>query len=293
MRFRHGTEKLVVAASAVGMKHAPKPGGSCFAGKLSGALLLSALLFAPGNSVAQQSQSYSYEVSTVRPNHSASGNTSVSTNNDSYVSENERLLNMLLDTFGLQIEDQVIGLPAWATAARYDVKAKLDADTFTRLKALKPDERESAEKELMQHLLEDRFALKFHHEKRELPEYALVQVKAGTKLKPADPTNPKAGNMNVHNGKMEAYSAEIKRLGYFLSYQVHRPVEDKTGLTGKYDLALEWARDDMSNSAADGTTERAPGLFTALQEQMGLKLESIKGAVDVVVIDHIAQPTEN
>ena len=99
--------------------------------------------------------------------------------------------------------------------------------------------------------------------------------------------------MMAHSGKMEAYSAPLDRLAYFLSYQVHRPVVDKTGLVGEFDLTLSWTRDDVMNSTADGATERAPGLFTALQEQMGLKLESTQGLVDVVVIDHMEQPTEN
>ena len=257
------------------------------------ALMLAALL-AVG---AAHAQGYSYEVSAVRPNTTGSGNSSVNNNDGAYVSLNQGLRDIIEDCFNLQIDGQIIGLPAWAASAHYDIKAKLDAETATRLKALKGEEQNKAEDELIQHLLEDRFKLKFHHETRELPEYALVQSKTGNTLKAADPASSKAGNMSWYvkdnSQKMEAYSAEMVRLVTLLCNQVHRPVVDKTGLTGKYDMKLEWTREDMINSTADGTSDRAPGLMTALQEQLGLKLESTKGTVDVIVIDHIEQPTEN
>jgi uncharacterized protein (TIGR03435 family) len=79
-----------------------------------------------------------------------------------------------------------------------------------------------------------------------------------------------------------------------LSRQVHRIVEDKTELKGKYDLSLQWSPDEIADSGKDVTGESTkPSLFTALQEQLGLKLESIKGPVDTVAVDHVEMPSEN
>jgi uncharacterized protein (TIGR03435 family) len=243
--------------------------------------------------VAPPVANFSYEVASITPNNSDTGNSSINTNNDSYTAVNVGLKAIIEDAYDLLIPEQIVGLPGWVDGARFDIKAKMDAETAARLKALKGKERDKAQDMMMQNLLAERFGLKVHREMRELPEYALVQAKGGSKLKPADATIAKAGSMSVRNGHMEGYSGEMQQLLYFLSYQVRRPVVDRTGLTGKFDITLDWTREDMMSASSDSTTEKAPGLFTALQEQLGLKLESIKGPVDTVVVDHIDHPTEN
>jgi uncharacterized protein (TIGR03435 family) len=139
---------------------------------------------------------------------------------------------------------------------------------------------------LMRQILEDRFAMKSHIEKRELPVYELVIAKHGPKLKESAPGE--SGPTGMSPGKLSAHAYPVSGLAMSLSGVVGRVIIDKTGLTGQYDIDLTWAwRDDP------GSGESGPSIFTALQEQLGLKLEPAKAPIDVVVIDHIERPSEN
>jgi uncharacterized protein (TIGR03435 family) len=133
-----------------------------------------------------------------------------------------------------------------------------------------------------------------------------VIAKGGFLLKEADPNNtypngPKGpdgqshgGMMMMRDGELTAQAVQISGLINILSSQLHRQVIDKTGLTGKYDITLKYATDNPhEDSASAATAESAPSLITAVQEQLGLKLESVKGPVDTIVVDHIEQPSEN
>jgi len=237
------------------------------------------------------------------------------------------------DTFGVQ-EDRIIGLPGWAKTNRYDIQAKVAPEDAPRLEKLKMDQRAS----MLIPVLEERFSLKYHHEMRELPSYALLVARGGPKLKvsadtdlPADfkppvpgddskasgpgggarvgesGPNPSRGHMvrMMGPGHIEAEGSGLEILVRILSQQLGRTVVDKTGLTGNYDYALNWTPDTAPPPMPGGGPEGGPphndvgnigvgpSLFTALQEQMGLKLESEKGKVDVIVIDHIDPPSEN
>jgi len=131
----------------------------------------------------------------------------------------------------------------------------------------------------MQTLLADRFQLKVHCETKEMPVYALVVAgKGGSKLKQSA-----AGRTT----QIVTAKGCIEQLVTQLSGTLGQPVLDKTGLTGEYDYELEWAPE---NAAAEVDT---PGIFTALQEQLGLKLESQKAPVEVLAIDHAEKPSEN
>jgi uncharacterized protein (TIGR03435 family) len=169
---------------------------------------------------------------------------------------------------------------------------------------------------MVQSLLAERFNLKVSHETRELPVYALVIAKNGPKLTPttappvAPPGDRPPGEPNPHNrgimmkgnGDLTGSGTSISLLADVLSRQQelgNRLVLDKTGLTGDYDWTLKWTPTSMSPaSGADVTPppagdSSAPSLFTAIQEQLGLKLEPQKGKVAVVVIDHIDPPSAN
>ena len=140
---------------------------------------------------------------------------------------------------------------------------------------------------MLQALLADRFKLTLHHETKELPLYALTVTRNGPKFKTADSESMSinAGRTNKH---VEA-NINMRRLVEFLSAEVDRPVLDKTGLAGLYGITLDWAVDNLPTATATG-----PSLFTALQEQLGLKLESAKGPVDTLVVDHANRtPTDN
>ncbi len=176
---------------------------------------------------------------------------------------------------------------------------------------------------MMQALLEDRFQLKLHRETREAPVYELVAAKGSPKLQPfqegscapADSTlapgaTPprKRCDFSVTRGKttdlaIHVQGASLQGLAFLLGLSVDRPVVDKTGITGLYDFNLEFGKDETTalrqcrppEPGAVGAQQPAsgPSIFTAMQEQLGLKLESGKGSREVLVIDHIERPSEN
>jgi uncharacterized protein (TIGR03435 family) len=211
---------------------------------------------------------------------------------------------LLRETLGIE-DDRILGEPAWIKSDRFDIEAKVDASDTPKLKDLKFDQRRS----MLLPLLADRFGLKFHHETRELSLYELVLAKGGSKMtefKPEDPANPKPkGWMSMGRGKIEGREVPVEQLVHILSQQLGRTVQDKTGLAGNYTYLLQWTPDDApppmsrigngppSSGDAPPPDANGPSLFTALQEQLGLKLESAKGAVDVIVIDHIEAPSAN
>jgi uncharacterized protein (TIGR03435 family) len=148
---------------------------------------------------------------------------------------------------------------------------------------------------MFQQILADRFKLVAHHETRELPIYQLTIGKNGSKLKesaPDDPASTKPSRKGIMfgpgRGKVTATGGSLSMFITALSRQLGRIIVDKTGLTGRYDFTLEWTPDDAAPSDQSG-----PGIFTAIQEQLGLKLEPTKGPVDVIVIDHIEKPSAN
>ena len=214
---------------------------------------------------------------------------------------------LLREAFGIE-DDRIIGVPNWAKADRFDVQAKVDPDDAPKLEKLTLDQRRM----MLPPLLEDRFKLKFHHEMRELPVYALVVAKGGSKLKESQPDDPSVNGghprrmMSMGRGNFKAEGTPVAFLIHALSPQVGRTIVDKTGLTGSYDFTLQWTPDDAPPAMAGGvpggppagggastSDASGPSLFTALEEQLGLKLESQKGPVDVIVIDHIEMPSEN
>jgi uncharacterized protein (TIGR03435 family) len=173
---------------------------------------------------------------------------------------------------------------------------------------------------MLQALLAERFNLKIHRETKELPVFLLTFAKSGSKLqltKTADP-NPNApgprssrGGASIRSSNygsgpitVTALHCSTADLASFLTTRVGRPVLDKTGLTDRYDFTLQFAQDDIvprspSGGAANGAGPLAPSdpvgasVFTAVQEQLGLKLESGKGPVEIIVIDHVERPSGN
>lgn len=199
---------------------------------------------------------------------------------------------MLLDTtveefvllgYGVQ-KSQVAGLPEWAKTQKWDVKGLPDAEGQPSLKQLE---------ELIQKILAERFGLKLHHEQREMPVFALTVAKSGPKITPN--TSDPNGWMDQQNGSGNGQhyehlkNASMAELALILQFRVDRPVVDQTGLKGKYDFNLRWATDDGTATGAD----TPPGLFTAIQEQIGLKLDPVKAPADVLVIDKVERPEAN
>jgi uncharacterized protein (TIGR03435 family) len=143
---------------------------------------------------------------------------------------------------------------------------------------------------MLRSLMEDRFQLKLHREVREMPVYALVIAKSGSKLQTtADGVCSARNNLGPAHGIANCNpTTSTAQLAEMLRAQTDRPVLDRTGLTGQYAFRLRWSAD------GDPVEPNAPpSFFTAVQEQLGLRLEPLKAAVEVLVIDHAERPSEN
>jgi uncharacterized protein (TIGR03435 family) len=199
-------------------------------------------------------------------------------------------------------EDQLAGEPSWSASALWAIDAKVVGEDVPLLTKLTLAQRLG----MYQQILTDRFGLKYHHEQRDRPTYALVVVKGGPRLTASNaetvaqatkhPGRP--GNLQMGRGAISGEGTTIHFLAIMLSRQLGRTVVDQTGLTGRYDFKLTWTPEDAAVPApqsADSGADLAagPSLFAAIPEQLGLKLESIKGPVDVLVIDHVEKPTAN
>jgi uncharacterized protein (TIGR03435 family) len=236
----------------------------------------------------------SYDVVTVRPNNQGPGSVRVSTNLDVYAGTNVSLVDLLNDAFNLK-PGMLEGEPKWAESNRYDIHGKiLDSDEAT-LKNLKPEDR----RRMVREILEDRFHLKFHTESKPLPVYELQAAKDGAKVQPIDAkdkgnafhdVSPGGTSTNVHNGRghMVAHYVALDSFCSSLSNQVSRPVINKTGMTGLFNIELNWSRDDAP--VAEDDASNFPPLFVAMEEQLGLKLVSAKDPVQIIVVDHVDLP---
>jgi uncharacterized protein (TIGR03435 family) len=225
----------------------------------------------------------SFEVASIRPHaQNIAAGVGLRVSGSTLTSENMSLSNLI--TYAYDIKDyQVLGLPSWAESDRYDISAKAEgAGELTRDLA----------RPMTQALLADRFQLKVRRGTKEMPVYALVLAKNGPKFKESAPdaqslltlgSRGKGAVMTVTKGSMAQLANQFsKRNG------VDRPVLDKTGLTGSYDYKLEWGDNAAANADADVLS-----IFTAIQEQIGLKLEKTTSAIEVLIVDYAAKPSEN
>jgi uncharacterized protein (TIGR03435 family) len=190
----------------------------------------------------------------------------------------------------------ISGGPAWVESERYEILAKAPNEIRPNLKE---------QMTMLRALLADRFKLAFHRERKEMPVYALTAAKGGSKLKestvspdavPEGPpalvfvVTPGVLRLNARYASMDEFASLLQRSA------LERPVVDETGLSGRYDFDLEFAIDETLFGGALGKgsdDSTKPGLFAALQEQLGLKLAATRGPVAVLVIDHAELPSEN
>ena len=264
-------------------------------------------LLAQSNADAAAASLPKYEVATIKPAKDDEPGRMLMFNPSGVKMKGMPIEEVLRSAFGVE-EDRLLGLPGWAKSSRFDIDAKVDAADAPKLEGLTPDQRGA----MLLPLFVDRFNLKYHHEVKELPLYALVLAKNGPKLtesKQADPSSKDGPHrmMMMGRGSLDGQGTSIETLTHVISMHVGRTVIDKTGLTGTYDFKLTWTPDEGAGPMMKGPggggapgTESAPPpdaggptLLTALQEQLGLKLESEKGPVDVIVIDHIDPPSPN
>ena len=237
----------------------------------------------------------SFEVASIKRNLSLEGGTMGIDPGGRFHATNAPVFWMILMAFGEfqrpLIESQIAGGPDWLQAEHYDIVAKTTADVA----ALPPVEQFRTIPVLLRSLLEDRFKLRVHRETRTLPIYALTFAKKDHALGPKiaksslDCLKPsqdmaKCGYNGVP-GHVVAGWVEMSQLVNLIANTTEHIVVDRTGLEGRFDLELEWSPDQ--------TATDKPSIFAAVQEQLGLKLESDRGPVTVVVVDHVERPTED
>lgn len=184
--------------------------------------------------------------------------------------QNMTMWNLLRQTYGWR-DNQIIGGPAWIRSDGFDIQAEPGA----------PVGRDRAI-EMLKTLLEDRFHVRWHPDTREMSAYALKVDAGGSKLAPAHD-----GPSRMQMGNLSAPSLTLDSLCQILEFDTSRPVVNQTGLTGPYAIELHYARD---TAAADTSL---PSVFTAVREQLGLRLESAKLPVKMFVIDDAQRPSEN
>jgi uncharacterized protein (TIGR03435 family) len=194
---------------------------------------------------------------------------------------------------------QLNGAPGWVDTERYDIDAKLDS-------SLGPNPKPDEMRPYLQSLLENRFQLKFHHETKDMQVYVLGVSKSGPKLKESDPAAV-GPRIRMGMGEMSCTKVKMEILARELSRPLGRPVIDQTGLKGDYDFELSYAPEGPGGAGApppgagpggSGSPGPAPGaegptIFTAVQEQLGLKLDSKKAPVEMFVVEKIERAEEN
>jgi uncharacterized protein (TIGR03435 family) len=241
----------------------------------------------PSAAPAAASIAPTFEVASVKPSKSDCSDMMVSSPPGRFSAQCTTLLGLLFNAFPIKPSVTIPGMPGWGNSARFDVDAKADDQIAVAMAKLPREEWWKQEQLMIQALLTDRFKLRVHTEIREGPIYELVVAKGGFKLNPA-PDSEHPSGYSWSPEKVEIRTGPIGSLAFALSDDLARKVVDKTGLTGNYDIDLKWTPDDKQSADNAG-----PSLFTALEEQLGLKLESAKGPVYVFIIDHVEKPSEN
>jgi uncharacterized protein (TIGR03435 family) len=207
---------------------------------------------------------------------------------------NETVADMITFSYGVH-RKQVVDAPAWIESEKFDISAKPDAEGMPSLRQWKT---------MVQKLLTDRFKLSFHRDQRELAVYVLSVGPAGAKL--AESQGDAKGLPGIgfqrRMGDLGAFNVSMADFINFMTRNagLDRPILDRTGLTGRYDFKLSWTPDDAQWSSVAPNVPRpsddanpAPPLYTALQEQLGLKFSAAKALAEVYVIDHLEKPSEN
>lgn len=290
-RIRDRIEPLL--ARKAGFSSRPSVGGICFGFVALGAALLAGSLAPRWIALAQSPKRPAFEVAVVKPKGSGARGACCRVQPGGMLSATAATLRNVIE-WTYEVQDyQILGGPGWLDSERFDITAKPEHPVDASI-----DNRDYF-RQMVQGLLEDLFKLTLRRETRDLPAYALTVAKGGPKLRPLQkPENPTESRIHVANGQL---IAERVTMGLFarevLSNVLGRVVIDKTGLTAYYDFKLERAP-EVSIKAPDGDSETnadrtGPSLFTAIQDQLGFKLESQKAPVEILVVEHAEKPDAN
>ncbi len=246
----------------------------------SGAALAAGFLIACaawGLLAQPQSARKVFEAVTIKPNQLGGGH-SHSHSSDGRWNASMTTKSLIESAYGIK-PFQLEGGPSWLDESNYDFVATTGdaADLTTR--TLQP---------YLQSLLADRFHLVYHRTQKEFPVYALMTVKTGPKLTPAAGDETGEGtHSNGDKGVIHMTGSNLTMGGFasFLASELDRPVIDRTGIPGRYNVKLDWSSGEVDTTV--------PTVFSALQEQMGLRLEASKGPVEILVIDSVDKPSAN
>lgn len=235
----------------------------------------------------QSTKPYAYEVASVKPYKAyGSSNIFIDSNTHSFTA-NISVAMLLKYAFGVLMPDELSGIPGWAQDEQYAVEAKMDASTTAQLDNLPPDQQQQEFRLMLRQLLVQRFGLQFHHASKELRVYNLVIARGGVKLKKSQASSQTDFVMGQDH--LRGKGVAMWNLVRTLSSITGRLVVNKTGLTGRYDVALNWTPD----MGTENPQQNGPSIFTAVQEQLGMKLESAKEPIDTIVVDRIEKPSED
>jgi bla regulator protein blaR1 len=260
----------------------------------------------------------SFEVTSIKPNKAGDLRTWVELQPGRFSASGITATRLIAFAYNVKVF-QVSGGPGWVSSDRYDIEAKEPDSVAEELPKLSIEERSARLKSMLQSLLADRFALKVNHTTKEFPGYALVVAKDGPKLHAATHGDTYDNGMKTPDGRpvgrgglalvgrgdLEGQGVPWNQFVFALSQELGRTVVDQTGLKGDYDVQLKWTPDSISSSPIaepppGGGAEpqpppesTGPSIFTAVQEQLGLKLESTKVPTEVLAIDHIERPSAN
>jgi uncharacterized protein (TIGR03435 family) len=235
--------------------------------------------------LAAQAPDLQFDVASLKPSqpgaegvvfHSAPGH-------QRFVATNETLKEIIIVAYKIKF-DQLSGAPGWIATDRFDINAEA--------------ERPSSPQEfqvMLRNLIKDRFKLRMHSETKERPVYVLSVDKGGLKMTPHEIAG--ADDFSIAESGFRKWTAKFVPMDYLawlLSFYVGRPIIDRTGLKGSYDFTLSWTP-DLSAGLPEGASADTsdPGIFEALQKQLGLRLEAQKGPVEILVIDHAEKPGDN
>jgi uncharacterized protein (TIGR03435 family) len=240
---------------------------------------------------------YSYDVVSIHPSKSAQMGWSIVPGAQGGLRmENVTALDLLVYAYQLR-DDQIAGAPRWASSDRFDInftpeKPEASPRPDLPVKALQASMNRNQQRS--QAVLQNRFGLVLRKEIHQMPTYALILARKGPKLSPSADRS-RGVSVQDNGGQITAIGATIQMLADRLSVLLHRQVIDDTGLDGPYDFKLKWTPDSPVQFSSDGASSAAvgPSLVTALNEQLGLRLESRRGPVAVYVIERIEKPGEN
>ena len=234
------------------------------------------------------SQGPAFDVASIRPGQSAGDGSGIRNNPGRFSTENTTLAQLI--QYCLPAQDyQVVGGPGWIQDARFDIvasAAQTDADVKD------PAERIARIRARLRHLLEDRFQLQLREEQREMEVYDLGLEKTGVRMQASEPRGNVTMNGSPAAATIIGKGMTMRRLADILSGVARRPVIDATGLSGAWDLELKYSTAIVAPDSGAASSDY-PSLFTALKEQLGLRLTGKKGTARVWVVVRAEKPTEN